>query len=110
MTASAQTLQFGPAARVAPFTPATAGDDYWGSVAPRVNGFAAYWSHDGEIWSESLAGSPARPDLSTAHSLGVLADGFAETVNGPIVLDSDGNSTFVRLLDMPPPAEIGRAS
>lgn len=101
--ASAQPLQFGPAARVAPFTTGTPGGDYGGAVTPGVNGFAAYWLHEGELWSEPLAGVIPRPDPSTAHSLGVYVDGFAETVNGPIVVYGDGNSTFVRLLNAPTP-------
>lgn len=100
-TAVAQPLRFGRAARVAPFTAGTPGSDYQGGVAPRVNGFAAYWSHGGELWSESLAGSPPRPDLSTAHSLGVLADAVADTVNGPMIVYSNGSATVVRLLNAP---------
>ncbi|HEX3583620.1 MAG TPA: hypothetical protein VH087_17770, partial [Thermoanaerobaculia bacterium] len=99
--ATAQPLQFGPATRVAPFTTGTPGNDYWGAVAPRVNGFAAYWEHNGELWSESLSGSPPRPDLVTAHPLGMYADAIAETVSGPITVYSDGISTFVRTLDAP---------
>ncbi len=99
--ATAQPLQFGPAARVAPFTTGTPGGDYQGSVAPRVNGFAGYWLHGGELWTEPLAGLPPRPDPATAHSLHVFVDAYAETVDGPIILYSDGVSTFVRMLNAP---------
>jgi hypothetical protein len=105
-SAAAQQLQFGPAARVAPFSTGTPGGDYQGVVAPRVNGFAVYWSHGGELWSESVTGSTPRPDLSTAQSLGVFPDAYAETVNGPIVLESDGVSTSVHLLNTPSPTVI----
>jgi hypothetical protein len=104
-TATAQPLRFGPAARVAPFTAGAAGSDYQGRVAPRVNGFVSYWLHDGELWSAPLAGLPPRPNPATAHSLGVSATDFAETVNGPMIVDTDGVSTFVRLLSAPPSAE-----
>lgn len=99
--ATAQPLQFGPAARVAPFTFGTPGGDYLGSVAPRGNGFVAYWLHDSELWSESVSGSPPRPDVATAHPLGVYPDFMAETVNGPMILYRDGASSAVRLLDVP---------
>jgi hypothetical protein len=103
-TATAQPLQFGPAARVARFSPGASGGDYLGVVAPRANGFVSYWQRGGELWSESLSGSPPRPDLATAHSEGVNVDAVAETANGPIVLYTDGSSTFVRALHAPAPA------
>lgn len=99
--AAAQPLQFGPAARVAPFTVGAPGRDYQGMVTAHVNGFAAYWQHDGELWSESLSGFPPRPNLATAHSLGVSPDFVAETANGPIILYWDGSASFVRALDVP---------
>ncbi len=102
-TASAQPLQFGPAARVAPFSAGARGADYGGKVVPRVNGFTSYWLHYGELWSELLSGLPARPELATARSLGDFDLDYAETVNGPIVLDGEANgpSAWVRLINQP---------
>src|ERR1043166_9752306 len=96
-----QSLAFRPAPRVAPFNSGAPGMDYQGTVAPRVNGFAAYWLHAGVLWSEPVSGSPPRPDTFSARPLDISATGVAETVNGPIVLYTDGHATFVRALNAP---------
>lgn len=105
-TAAAQPLQFGPATRVAPFSAGAPGNDAVAALAPHANGFDVYWQDGPDLWSESLSGSAPRPDLATAHSLGVEVDGVADTPNGPITVTSDvaadgGLGVFVRMLNAP---------
>lgn len=100
-TAAAPPLQFGPAVRVAPFTPGTPGSDYRGTLVPYFNGFSAYWLHNRELWREALPGTPPRPNLQTAVDLGVSADAVAETINGPVILYSVGETSFVRSFTTP---------
>lgn len=94
-SAIAAPLSIGPAVRVSPSRIGTPGTDSAVRVEPRANGFAAYWVHQGELWSKEGHGFPPRPEETTGRDISAAT--FVAERGGEAMVAFYGANQTIRL-------------